>query len=262
MEIQYSTTAGQATPEYVLAVLRDNHRQLCQFDPAADPDATLTFDTTVADWRLACDLLSWRELGKAQNQIWNIHCSHAEWKSVLEPARQRRLIEVCELIASQANRPLIRSFHIFGRCCRPAGTFLTIRSMLNDAGANAEEISPSTLLAPYARRHPDLFLDAISRLAPGALPSVRIKKPKYDSAVSCSTALLTCFAVGLIFDVPWLAIACGLAFVGSYFEVWQTARQLPESVEFGDVQTFRDLATVLTEHAEFEPDSNSESSRP
>ena len=38
-----------ATPEYVLAVLRDRHRLLAHVDPGADPTAELTAESTVAD---------------------------------------------------------------------------------------------------------------------------------------------------------------------------------------------------------------------
>lgn len=40
-----------ATPEYVLDVIRDAHRQQCEYDPEATPEIELTFDSTVDDWR-------------------------------------------------------------------------------------------------------------------------------------------------------------------------------------------------------------------
>jgi hypothetical protein len=46
-----------ATPDYVLAVIRDYHRQQCQFDREAEPDVELTFQTTIAEWRCSCILL-------------------------------------------------------------------------------------------------------------------------------------------------------------------------------------------------------------
>ena len=100
MDVLYPTIDQPATPEYALAVLRDMHRQQCQHDPEADAHAVLSFDTTVAEWRDACDLLGWRELGLAYNQIWGIACRDHEWHAVLEPPRFRRLAEVCQLIAS------------------------------------------------------------------------------------------------------------------------------------------------------------------
>ena len=54
-----------ATAEYVLDVIRDSHRQQSQIDAEADPDVDLTFETTVAEWRDACDLIGWQGLGQA-----------------------------------------------------------------------------------------------------------------------------------------------------------------------------------------------------
>jgi hypothetical protein len=59
-----------ATPAYVLDVIRDQHRQQCGYDPMADSDAELTFETTIAEWRDACDLLDWRRLGRALDREW------------------------------------------------------------------------------------------------------------------------------------------------------------------------------------------------
>jgi hypothetical protein len=53
------------TSDEVLAILVDQHRLQSQVDPEAEPDALLTFDSSIADWRSACDLLGWRGLGQA-----------------------------------------------------------------------------------------------------------------------------------------------------------------------------------------------------
>ena len=80
-----------------------------------------------------------------------------EWHAVLEPPRFRRLAEVCQLIASRAARPVIRPSRLLGSTCGPAGAFLTIRSLLHEAGAPADEIAPSTPLAHFTRRFARCF---------------------------------------------------------------------------------------------------------
>src|SRR5579859_3193668 len=163
MDLSYPPRYEPATPDYVLAVLRDQHRQQCHYDCVADPDAILTFETTVADWVLACDLVGWRELGRALNQEWGIDYPDATWHTVLKPAKERRLRDVCTLIAERARRPRIRPTQFLGRPCTAAGVFLTVRSILAEAGATADQIAPSTPLAEYTRRHPLIFLLNISR---------------------------------------------------------------------------------------------------
>lgn len=69
-----------ASPEFVLDVLRDSHRHQCASDPEADPDVQLTFGTTVAEWRNACDLLGTRNLGEAINEIWELTIPSDAWQ--------------------------------------------------------------------------------------------------------------------------------------------------------------------------------------
>ena len=121
MDVRYPTVDKPATSDYVLAVLRDIHRQQWQHDPEADPRAVLSFDTTVAEWRDACDLLGWQELGRALNEWWGITCSDSEWCAVLEPAGQRRLADVCQLLAGRVARPVIRPSRAGGGYAFPVG---------------------------------------------------------------------------------------------------------------------------------------------
>ena len=95
MNTHYPTIDEPATPEYVLAVLRDDYRQQCQYDPEAEPDVDLTFETTVAEWRNACDLVGTHDLGRAENEVWGIHRGDDEWRAILEPAKARTLGDVC-----------------------------------------------------------------------------------------------------------------------------------------------------------------------
>jgi hypothetical protein len=248
VDIRYPTNEEPATPEYVLAVLRDEHQQQCQYDPTADPTAVLSLDTTVVEWRAACDLLGWREIGRAYNHLWGISCSDAEWRAALEPARQRRLADVCQLIASRAVRPLIQPSRLLGSTCAPAGAFLTIRSLLHDAGAPADEIAPSTPLAQYTRRFAGVFLGPVSRLSPGALPPVQIRTPVYDAAVWSLLVGWITSMVGACSRMHLLTGFGALLFTSAYALACHAARcLLPASVEFGELRTFRDLAVVMAD---------------
>ncbi|RLS52879.1 MAG: hypothetical protein DWH91_15545 [Planctomycetota bacterium] len=249
MEVHYPTVDQPATPYYVLAVLQDMHRQQCQHDPEADPDMVLSLATTVADWRNACDLVGWEELGRAHNDLWGVCITDSEWKEILEPAHNKRLEEVCELVASRITRPVIRPVRLLGGNCLPAGAFLTIRSLLCQAGERfASEIAPSTPLAPYARRYASVFLGPVSRLAPGSLPLVRIRTPVYDTAVWGILLAIVSLFVGACTGFHSMVVI-GLILYGTcYALTWYAARCLfPASVEFGELRTFRDLAVVVAE---------------
>jgi hypothetical protein len=247
VDIQYPTIDEPANPEYVLAVLRDMHRQQCQHDSAADRDVTLSFDTTIADWRRACDLLGWRKLGRAHNELWGLNYSDEEWRAVLEPPRSKRLADVCDLIARQGRHPRIRPARLLGSDCAAAGAFLTIRSLLRESGAQARDIAPSTRLQPYARRYAVVFLGPISRLAPGALPQVRIRTPVYDAGIYSILVGMLCLLLG-VFGQSSLTIVGVVLYALGYALTWFAAVYLgPASVDFGEMQTFRDLAVAIGE---------------
>ncbi len=250
MDVHYPTVDELATPEYVLAVLQDVHRQQYQDDPEVNPEFVLSPDTTVAEWREACILFEWRKLARALNEFWGILCSDSDWQEVLEPATERQLSDVCALIARHAHRPRIRPAHFFGSDCISAGAFLTIRSLLHDAGASAEEITPSTLLAPYTRRYCELFTGPISRLAPGALPLVRVRHRVYDAALRGLLVGMVCGLAGLCMGMLVLAVAGLLLASGSVGLSWVAVLWLPTSVEFGELRTFRDLALVVSSGAD------------
>lgn len=244
MHENYMVPTEPATPEYVLAVLQDQHRQECACGDS-DPDLKLSFATTIAEWRDACDLTGWKQLGRSCGLMFGIELPDAAWKQALEPARERRLQDVCRLIARHAERPVIEPVALLGRSCAPVGAFLAIRSLLAQAGVGVDEMRPSTPLGPYARRHLQVFVGPIARLAPGALPPVRIR------TWFCEIAL-----IGLLAAVPLLALGalggvaaiCGLLLFGVQAVAWIAGLAKPKSVVFGDLCTFKDLSVLIAGH--------------
>jgi hypothetical protein len=94
------------TPDEVLAILVDQHRLQSQVDPEAEQDAVLTFDSSIADWRFACDLVGWRGLARALNEEWGMSLSLREWREILEPHDKRTLRILCETIS---RKPVIET---------------------------------------------------------------------------------------------------------------------------------------------------------
>lgn len=92
------------TVQRFLTVLRSQHRQQCLCDPEADPKTRLTLETTIAQWRAACDLVGWRQLATSLNEYWQTDIPLECWKAVLEPAEKRQLRDLCELLVSEFSR--------------------------------------------------------------------------------------------------------------------------------------------------------------
>ncbi|HEV8069117.1 MAG TPA: hypothetical protein VGP76_15370 [Planctomycetaceae bacterium] len=252
MKVDYPPCEGPATAEYVLSVFQDQHRQLCALDEG-DPETAISFETTVSAWCQAHDLegvlilaVDWRGLARGLNKEWGINCSNAEWKSVLKPTRKKTLADVCQLIARHAKRPTVRPARMLGCAGRSAGAFLTIRSLLAQAGAGAQKITPSTPLEEYIRNYPFVFTGAISRLAPGILPTMCVRSaPFANIAMLCILASWIGIVFGAFGNMPLLIVASIFFFVltgvlGFVLPAWK-----PATVEFGELQTFRDLAIVI-----------------
>jgi len=172
---EISPPTREVDADFVLRVIVEIHRQRTHFDPEVDPSTELTFRSTVADWRSACDLLHWRELGRGLGTEWGINATDAEWRAVLEPARERTLSDVCQFIADRARLPQIVPRGFFGARCAAAGVFLGVRSALAEGGIDTKRLRPSTELAPYLRLARFTLLTLGARIAPGHLSPLQIE---------------------------------------------------------------------------------------
>ena len=231
-----------ATPEYVLEVIRDSYRQQLQFDPEAESGIELGFDSTVSEWRTACDLVSWKPLGKALGSAWQFDTTHSEWKSVLEPQNKKRLADVCNFIASRSTRSEILPSRLLGATCYGGGAFLAVREILAKSGADVTAMRPSSPIEPYISKYTLEFLGPISRLSPNTLPPIKVHAPFRN-------VLSWIFIVGLVlwpvfwyFKMSFLAFSslalAALSMIVSFFA--PAARW-----EFPGIVTFRDLVNHL-----------------
>jgi hypothetical protein len=235
---------AQMSPVDVLEVIRDRYRHAAQLDPEAERGLDLTLDSTVADWRASCDLLPTRKLGPALNDWFGVSFSGAEWAEVLEPGQSKTLRGVSELIATQASRPVIRPFRVSGTECLSAGTFLTVRSLLVQAGMPVQHVRPSSALAPYARQWFPIFITEIGKLAPGALPVPTVEE------TTANKASMTALGIGFLVLItsimrPELLTAAAILLPIGYMGLWITSRYPPRAVRFGTLATFRDLAEAV-----------------
>lgn len=246
MDDQHPPIITEATPDDVLAILRDQHRQQCTYDWGADPRVVLTRESTIDAWRQACDLIRWRPLATALNAAWKINVPHKQWRSVLEPAGARTVGDVCDLIARYAQLPRVRPVRVLGKECLPAGVFLTVRTYLAAAGADVRNVAPSTPLAEYTRRYAGVFLGPVSQFAPGTLPPVRIRRPIYDLSLLAFMASSVGIGVASCIRLDAVTALCAIVAVVSYLGIWIAARcVLPASVEFQGLRTFRDLCKTV-----------------
>ncbi len=236
------------TPDDVLRVLADSHRQQCQYDPGADPDAVISYDMTVAEWRSACNLFQWRPLGRALDAEFGTSFPDEEWKRVLTPPKRRTLRDVCDLIAWQAVVPVVKPMKVSGKPCLSAGAFFAVRNLLRRAGADTSSIRPSTPLAQYLRDWAGAVLSELTKIAPGSLPPVKIGKPFYER--SFLLVLVGMLSTAFFSWLQWplfVLVALGLWLAG-HLGLFVGARIRPRRASFGALGTFGDLARAIAGH--------------
>lgn len=235
------TQPAPCTPDYVLEVIRDSYRHQVQYDPEAEPGVNLAFDSTVADWRCACDLLVCKPLGRALGSEWGFHATDEAWRQVLEPPKQRRLIDVCAFIASQVVRPVARPSKLLGSLCQSGGTFFAVREALRVAGAKVEGLRPSSPLQPLLSKYPGVFLGPVSRLAPNRLPPVKlVSRRRSFFAMTFLGFFVAIFALGYLGHPFLLLLSACLALAS--FGLFVSS---PIRFELPGVETFRDLVERL-----------------
>jgi len=232
--------------EDVLACIRDSYRFAEELDPESEPGIDLTFESTIDEWRSACDLLGASELGVALNDWFGIAVGATEWRAVLEPAAECRIRGVCDVVSHHAaQRPALRPFPIAGHDCLEAGAFLTLRTALTDAGLPAAEVRPSTALAVVARHDLGGLVRVLGKFAPGVLPVPPFRTTWGTKVVLASFVL---WLLAPIVGNRWYAGVAGLTWLAGMVAVsWSDERQAPV-VDFGEVRTFGDLARRIADH--------------
>ena len=247
MQIDYPIDKAPAAPEYVLDVLRDDYRQQCECDPEAIPGVELSMNTTIAEWRDACDLAGWRRVAEFLNRRFGVTYSLDLWRDFLEPEHETTLKGICLLVAKRAVRRKVRPSKLLGSSCMTAGVFRTIKAMLRTLGADVSHLRPSTELHEYARSYPELFLTDVSDLSSGKLPAATIRYCALCEAAlrSFGLSLLAVIGGGAL-KMPYLSLIGAVVAIMSYPTMWITARHVkPTSVTFGDLRTFADLSRKL-----------------
>lgn len=200
------------TEEEILEIFKEQHRLCSPLDPEADPSIEITPDMTVNEWRSANDLLGWKKLGEFLNQEFRVHIMQEEWQNVLEPAKTRKLVDICRLLSNYAEKYTFEPKSLFGNPCLKAGVFLTIKKNLKDKGVNVSELRPSSSVTAYTDKYFSPVLEVITLTGTKPIDRIQTRRKKKGF-----------WNVVNIFD--------------------------PDRYEIfiGDIKTFRDLTEKITE---------------
>jgi hypothetical protein len=238
------TSRHHPTSDEVLAILVDQHRHQSQVDPEAEPDAVLTFDSSIADWRFACDLVGWRGLGQALNEEWGMSLSSSEWREILEPPDKRTLRGLSETISREAEIEALPPTGLLG-CSSPEGRAVrAVRAVLLSVGMPREDIRSTMPITPLMMRYGWRFLSPCLRLAPGALPAVK-HVGRFHRVLLITMGMLIVASIGLaLFESPFAAWSLVLALTIMLL-LWIPHPLFRGSLVLPGVTTLGDLATYL-----------------
>lgn len=169
-------TTEKYTAEEVLEIFKEQHRLCSPLDPEADLWAEIKAEMTIREWRWANDLLGWKELSKFLNQEFRIDISEKIWFDTLEPAKHKKLIDVCTLISNHAMKDSYEPKKLFGQSCLKASVFLTIKKNLKLKGVNVSELRPSSSFTEYLNKYFSPVLEEITLTGTKPIEIVQTKK--------------------------------------------------------------------------------------
>ena len=231
-----------ATEADVLAWLNADYRIRSGLDPEVDSGAVLRPETTIAEWRSICDLVSTRRLTTIMHDWFDVTRPASEWKAVLEPEDERTLADLARFVAPYVHLPEFRPMRVSGVVDAASGAFFCLRSLLARAGLPVGQIRPSTPIASLDRAYVLPLGDALARLAPELTPVPRIV-PSHRHRVGGLLALLGFVLVlnGILrTSVSEIAVAVALVLAGVAL-----SRTAPAAVNFGPYTSVGDLARAI-----------------
>ena len=247
----HNTPYRNPTPDEVLATLRDEYRYALAFDPEASDGYDLTFESSIDDWRSACDLKQWRGLARALNKQYSMDVSMSKWKAALRPASVQNLRAVCELVSEHGSVPEVTPILVWGKECNSAGAFRALIEFLKRRGVNVRGIRPSTLIAPFLSAHSSALTEAVRILAPGqvALPSFRHRRTNQILAwfgISLIVASLAIYMIQVLRHrtTGWTSIMSWSGFILLLSSI--AANYIyPAEANWGSIRTFGDLSRAI-----------------
>jgi hypothetical protein len=177
MTHNYPVERVPATLEYVLAVFDTAFRNLSDLNQIYYKPIPLTLEMTVEAWlkqfRFVTRFAFRVDGGEWLNTVFGLDLPDKEWERFLLWHNRVTMGDLCRFVASHLKtREVIRPWQSLVGECRPAGAFLTLKSMLSGAGTDVSDFAPSTPLsdAKFGKRLLRI-LNPLIRLAPETFPS-------------------------------------------------------------------------------------------
>lgn len=228
------------SPDEILQILTDFYNFQAAFDPEVDNGQILTFDTTISDWRMICDLIEPIKLAKCHHDYFKIKTPLADLEQLLIDEDSKTLGDFCNYVSENSEKSEIKPINILGQKCLSASIYKSLIDKLNNRGIDTKDIRPSSKFVPLFDKHTNEFMEEVNKLAPGSLSKFEYRDNKIVrfgwSIIGIS--LLGLILISLIWKFHWTM----LLFLGLGIIAITIGRQYkPEKEIIGGYDTIRDL---------------------
>ncbi len=156
-------------PEEILELLKAFYNFQSVFDPEVDKGCELTFDTTIEDWRMICDLLEPKELADYYHEFFSLSTPRIELEEILNNQRFNTLRDFSNYISKNAVKEKVVSIKLLGNDCLEAAIFKTLMSKLNKQGVDTTNIKPSSPFQPFFDNNLEAIMETANKLVPGSI---------------------------------------------------------------------------------------------
>lgn len=227
-------------PEEILQILNDFYNYQAVFDPEVDSGETLTFNTTISEWRMICDLIEPIKLAKCHHDFFSIKTPLSDFEQLLHDEDNKTLGDFCNYVSANSEKTDIKPITSLGQKCLTASIFKSLIGKLNNRGIDTKDIRPSSKFVPLFDKYTNEFIEEVNKLAPGSLTKFEYRDNKI---VRLGWSIIGLSILGLILiSVIWQFHWTMLLFIGLGIMTIVVGRQFePEKEIIGGYDTIRDL---------------------
>ena len=226
--------------EEIFQMLISQYQFAIEFDPVVVKGMDFNYESSIFDWRDACDLVNPKKLAEIYHKEFKIDRPLSELENILINEEKRTVSDFCEYISLHAKREVIEPIRLLGQNCQTASIFRTLKQNLTEKGADTSELKPSSEINPFFLKYGGLLIDEVNRIAPGTMSEFEYKSHRL-SRIGRNVmfiGVLALIGVWWVWNFNWwltLPIIIGIVI----FQIGD--KKQPEKLNLGGFQNFREL---------------------
>lgn len=178
--------------EEIFQILIDFYNFQVAFDPEVDKEIDFYFNTSINEWISICDLVEPKKLAKYYFELFELKTDYFEFETIFLKGKSKNLGDLCEYLAIHSIKKEINPIILFGKSCKSAAIFKTLKSELLKKGINTNNLKPDTELLPFFRKYGGVLLGIVNKISPGSLTNFEYEENKQTS-FGISLILITVF---------------------------------------------------------------------